>query len=106
MINMATNGTPTQPVFPLGRVLATPGALEALRQSGQAPTDFLNRHARGDWGDLSEEDRQLNEEALIDGSRILSAYHTSNGVKLWIITEAADDRGVRAATTILLPDEY
>ena len=106
MINMPTNGTPTRPAFLLGRLLATPGALQALRQSGQVPTDFLNRHSRGDWGELSEEDRQLNDEALIDGSRVLSAYHTSNGVKLWIITEAADDRGVRVATTILLPDEY
>ena len=49
---------------------------------------------------------QLNDEALQDGSRILSAYITRAGEKIWIITEATDDRGQRSATTILLPDEY
>ena len=64
------------------------------------------RHAHGDWGDVCEEDRQANEQALIDGSRLLSVYRTSLGEKLWVITEAADDSGKRAATTILLPSEY
>jgi hypothetical protein len=65
---------------------------------------FLQRHAHGDWGEVDEEDRQANADALIDGSRLLSAYRTSLGEKLWIITEAAghangvqhsckDDRG-------------
>ena len=67
---------------------------------------FLARHSAGDWGDLSDEDRELNEQAVIDGSRILSAYHTKNGTKIWIITEATDDTGQRSATTILLPEEY
>jgi hypothetical protein len=100
------NGTNTQPKFHLGRVLATPGALEALDASGQGPDFFLARHVRGDWGDLSGEDRRLNEEALLDGSRLLSAYRTLKGVKLWIMTEAADDLGQRSSTTLLLPDEY
>src|SRR5262249_54363210 len=98
--------TNTQPKFHLGKVLATPGALEALDASGQSPAYFLSRHVRGDWGDLSEEDRRLNDGALIDGSRLLSAYKTLKGVKVWIITEAQDDEGHRAATTLLLPDEY
>ena len=55
---------------------------------------------------LSDEDREQNEQAIIDGSRILSAYVTKNGTKLWVITEAADDTGQRSATTILLPEEY
>ena len=93
--------------FPLGQIVATPGALEALNDSGQTPSDFLSRHAQGDWGsELCAEDRQLNDQALIDGSRILSAYKTKQGVKIWVITEAADDGGQRAATTILLPEEY
>ena len=54
---------------------------------------FLTRHATGDWGDLDDEDRSLNNAALIDGSRILSAYMTSKAQKIWIITEAADDDG-------------
>jgi hypothetical protein len=96
----------TQPKFSLGQIVATPAALEALEKAGQTPTEFLQRHARGDWGDVCDEDRRLNDEALGDGSRLLSAYRTSLGEKLWIITEAADDAGNRAATTVLLPSEY
>jgi len=92
--------------FPLGRLAATPGALEAMEASGQTAEFFLARHASGDYGEVNEEDQQLNDEALIHGDRILSAYRTLKDVKLWVITEAADDNGHRAATTILLPDEY
>ena len=95
-----------RPTFQLGQIVATPAALEVMAQGGHSLAEFLDRHVRGDWGGLSADDRQLNEEALKDGSRILSAYRTRNGKKIWIITEAADDRGQRAATTILLPDEY
>lgn len=94
------------PLFPLGQVVATPGALQALQESGQSPAEFLYRHSQGDWGDVCSEDKYLNDESVKDGSRVLSAYSTSNGVKLWIITEATDDNGKRAATTILLPVEY
>jgi hypothetical protein len=95
------------PKFQLGQVVATPGALEVLQASNQSPAEFLDRHLRGDWGeDLCEEDRQANDQALLDGARILSAYKTKNGKKLWIITEATDDADNRSATTLLLPDEY
>jgi hypothetical protein len=89
-----------------GRLVATPGALEALEESGQTPAFFLRRHLAGDWGEVSADDRQLNDQAVADGSRLLSAYRTLKGKKLWIITEATDDNGHRAATTLLLPDEY
>jgi len=92
--------------FHPGRCVATPAALEAIRLSGQSPSDFLDAHASGEWGDLDEEDRKLNDLALLDGSRLLSAYTTLLGVKLWVITEAVGDNGVRSATTILLPEEY
>lgn len=92
--------------FKLGRVLSTPGALDVLRENGQTPGEFLDRHAQGDWGDVSKADAFLNEEALIDGSRIMSEYRTANKTRLWVITEAADDNGNRIATTILLPEEY
>ena len=92
--------------FPLGRLLATPGALAVLEEAGQTPLEFIARHARGDWGDVCADDKQANEDALVDGSRLLSSYKTSNGEKLWIITEAQDDNGCRAASTILRPDEY
>jgi hypothetical protein len=87
--------------FPLGQLAATPGALEALEESGQTPDFFLARHAAGDWGDVDEGDWQLNDEALKDGSRIVSAYRTLKGKKLWVITEAD-----RSSTVVLLPSEY
>ena len=93
--------------FDLGQIVATPAGLEALEESGQRPLDFIARHARGDWGEeLCEEDKRLNDQALVDGSRLLSAYKTRKGVKIWVITEAADDNGRRTASTILLPSEY
>ena len=92
--------------FPLGRIVATPGALEVIEESGQAPAFLLDRHVAGHWGEVDSEDWQLNDQALTDGSRLLSAYRTQKGKKLWIITEAADDQGHRVVTTILLPDEY
>ena len=95
-----------KPKFNLGRLLATPGALAVWRKPVRRPIDFISRHARGDWGDVCDDDKQANEDALVDGSRLLSSYKTSNGEKLWIITEAQDDNGCRAASTILRPDEY
>jgi hypothetical protein len=90
----------------LGRILATPAALEVLDQAGQSPAQFLHRHGSGDWGDVCPDDGRLNDRAVRDGSRVLSAYVTSIGERIWVITEAVDDEGHRAATTILLPDEY
>jgi len=92
--------------FNLGRVLATPGAIQALAESGQEAAFFLDRHAIGDWGLVCHEDAQLNDEAVKDGGRIVSAYTTLKAVKIWIITEATDGKGQRPATTILLPSEY
>ena len=87
--------------FSLGRVLATPAALAAIEAGGQTPQMFLRRHASGDWGQLSAEDAQANEDGLASGARLLSCYQTTNGVRIWIITEAD-----RSATTLLLPKEY
>jgi hypothetical protein len=96
--------------FELGRCVATPGALEALENHGSFPIVYLRRHAAGDWGILSADDTAANEAALLDGSRILSCYHLGDGLpgsqRIWIITEAQDDDGVRASTCILLPSEY
>jgi len=89
------------PKFSLGQLVATPGALDALAESGQSPADFLSRHVRGDWGNVCDEDKQLNDEALVRAERVLSAYRTLRGVKIWIITEAD-----RSSTCILLPQEY
>ena len=88
------------PLFELGQVVATPGALDALEKNSQTPAEFLSRHARGDWGSVCEEDAELNNQALIDGSRLLSSYSLKDDTKLWIITEAD-----RSSSTLLLPEE-
>jgi len=90
-----------RPLFSLGQVVATPGAIDALVEANAAALEFLVRHSRGDWGDLCEEDRQANEYAVGHGLRIFSSYRLSTGTKLWVITE--HDRSV---TTLLLPLEY
>ncbi len=93
--------------FAPGKIVATPGVLEALSAAGQEPDEFLRRHLAADWGeDLCVEDRRLNNEALRDGSRILLSYSTRAGTKLWVITEACGDDGRRASTCLLLPEEY
>ncbi|MBH1829224.1 plasmid related protein [Stenotrophomonas maltophilia] len=61
---------------------------------------LVARHVRGDFGDLCDEDRESNRQAIQYGSRVLSSYELKGG-KVWIITEA--DRSV---TTVLLPSDY
>lgn len=92
--------------FLLGRLLATPAALAECKRAGVVPFVLIARHAKQDWGDVCPSDWRLNDEALVDGGRILSSYTLPTGVKLWLITEAEDDDGDRAATTLLRPDEY
>jgi hypothetical protein len=83
----------------LGQTVITRGAREVL--TNQDVLVSLGRHAKGDWGDVCDEDWRSNENALRVGARILSVYRSECGVKFWIITEAD-----RSATTILLPEEY
>ncbi len=99
--NTNTNRHPSITRFPLGQTYITPGAEEALMIAGQTGIEFLRRHMSCDFGDVTDEDWQENELSLREGFRLLSAYRTAKGQKLWIITEAD-----RSATTILLPDEY
>lgn len=91
----------TPVLFPLGQIVATPGALEALQKADQGPVEFLVRHAQGDWGDLEMEDRQENKRSLALGYRLMSVYRTKLGVRFYVITEAD-----RSATTLLLPEDY
>src|SRR3954463_10067897 len=88
-------------LFPLGRTLITPAAQEAIRDAGQLPLEFLIRHQSGDWGDLCDGDKRENEFSVTRRLRILSKYHTMEGVALYVITESD-----RSATTILRPEEY
>ena len=98
------------PLFHLGRIVATPGALALLRRHGQAPETFLSRHVCGDWGDVHREDALANNAALGDDTRILSAYWVQgpgqpSAEKLWLITDAGHRAGT-AVTTLLCPSEY
>lgn len=85
--------------FPLGRIVSTPNALRVI--PNDEIVSALGRHSRGDWGTLDSEDLNANEQALLHGGRLFSAYLTSQNVKFWIITE--HDRSV---TTVLLPEDY
>ena len=90
----------------LGQIVATPAALRAIQEAGQTPDFFLDKHIQGDWGEVDDEDKLANDHALVDGSRLLSAYRTFKGERLWVITEAENDDGQRASTCLLLPEEY
>ena len=88
-----------QPRLELGQLLITPAAREAL-----APADVraaLDRHAQGDWGDVTGDDREANDEALENEGRLFSVYHNSDGLKFWVITESD-----HSATTVMLPEDY
>jgi hypothetical protein len=87
--------------FPLGQVVATPGALAALDEAAVNAWDLLRRHQQGDWGNVPPEDAEENARSVVNGWRILSSYPVSENHRIWVITEAD-----RSSTTLLLPDEY
>ena len=88
-------------LFPLGRLVATPGAIDLIGGAGEdLLPELLERHRSGDWGEVSPEDARENELSVRHGFRVLSSYRVA-GKKLWVVTEAD-----RSATTIVLPDEY
>ncbi|HEX4612567.1 MAG TPA: hypothetical protein VH092_30515 [Urbifossiella sp.] len=93
----ATNAS----LFPLGTVVATPGASAAFDPHPGFLPGILSRHVRGDWGDVGRADSRANDDAVRAEARILSAYRTPAGTKLWVITEAD-----RSSTCVLTPDEY
>lgn len=86
-------------LFPTGQLMITPNALRVVGLEALATA--LERHSKGDWGDVDAHDRKANEDALRDGTRLLSVYHSPDGGKFWIITEWD-----RSLTTILLPEDY
>ena len=87
--------------FPLGRIVATPGALQAIEAAGDSASNYIKRYGMADWGDGNAEDSAANERALESASRLFSAYRLSSGEKIWIITETD-----RRSTCLLLPNEY
>jgi hypothetical protein len=89
------------PRFALGRLCATPPALDALADTNTHPLTLLKRHVTYDFGDLEAEDIEANRLAVAIGARVLSAYELPDGSRVWIITEAD-----RSLTTILRPEDY
>jgi len=99
-INQETRrGSPEQPLFPLGKVVATQGVMAGVEM--EEVFEALSRHEHGDWGLMPPKDKELNDQALKDGGRLVSKYCDSQGTEFYIITEAD-----RALTTALLPSEY
>lgn len=92
-------------LFHVGALYATPGALRDLARAGVNPFHLFKRHQAGDWGALDAIDYEANQRAIQDGSRIVSVYRDA-AMAVMVITEAADDSGVRTCTTVLLPMEY
>lgn len=89
------------PRFQLGKVVATPGAIEALTAAQTSAWELLSKHASTDFGEVDADDWQANLDAIKDGEKILSAYTLKTGERLWVITEAD-----RSSTCVLRPDEY
>ena len=87
-------------LFPLGRVIATPGALELLDRMTANGFELLLRHQCGDWGNIPPDVAIENENSIVNGNRILSSYPLGDE-RIWIITEAD-----KSSTTLLLPEEY
>ena len=87
-------------LFNLGRVFGTPAALAILEKNNLTPMQFLERHVTGDFGDLCDEDKEANNEAIWNEERILSAYMVGDQ-KIYVITEAD-----RSSTTLLISSEY
>lgn len=96
----------SQPRFELGQLVATPAALEALAAAGVSAASLIARHVAGDWGVVSFDDQVANERALVDGSRIFSAYQVTPDLRVWVITEAVGDNDHRESTCVLLPSDY
>jgi len=89
------------PRFDLGQIVSTPGAVETLSRHNIPYRILVDRHVSGDWGDMSDEDKQENELSITEGFRIFSAYSIGEQDRVWVITEAD-----RSSTCLLLPEEY
>jgi hypothetical protein len=72
--------------------------LAALEKAGQQPGDFLSRHVSGDWGEVPPEDIKENELSLLHAFRLLNAYHTSAGEKLYLNTTQRPGNGAMVQT--------
>src|SRR5690348_2838388 len=98
---MESSSDQVRPKFELGALVSTPGALDLLQRAGKHPLEYVIQHLQGQWGDLDDHDRLVNDQALEHGGRLLSSYKVLGEERIWIISEYD-----RSATTILLPQEY
>ena len=96
----------TKAKFHPGQIVATPGALEALQNAGQSPMSSSSGICPATGATSTTKIAASMTLPSSIGSRILSAYTTRKGERLWVITEAADDHGRRASSCLLLPSEY
>lgn len=97
----ASTAHPLPALFPIGRAVITPAALQLLEAGNTDPRDLIARHVRGDWSEMSEDDQEANRHAIADGDRVFSAYTAQDETKIYVITEAD-----RSSTCILLASEY
>lgn len=101
-----------RPLFELGQLLSTPGAMRVLDALDLTNFWIVEQHRHGEWGDLGTEDKASNDQALLNGGRIFSAYDVTNAAqgsstRLYVITEAINEAtGRRDSTTVLRADEY
>lgn len=93
-------------LFDLGRMVASPKAAKVMEEHGISAMNLIDRHVHGDWGDLNDEYKAMNELAVKNGSPVLSVYEPVDGIALCVITDRViDEEGHRYATVILLPEE-
>ena len=91
------------PRFQLGKLVMTNGIQNIINEKPSYQyelVNYLNRYMNEDWGDLCDDDKQMNEDAIRNNERLLASYVTSGG-NIYIITERD-----RSYTTILLRSEY
>lgn len=99
---IANQAPQSAPLFPMGKIVATPAVADHFAIHGISPLEYLSRHVRGDWGDVPPQDAAANQASIERGTRILSSYKvTSSETTVWVITEAD-----RSSTTLLFPSEY
>ena len=95
---------PEYQAFPLYHIVTTAGIANYIRENPpmvKAIEHCLARHARKDFGDIDQHDKEQNEYAIVNRLRVLSSYQLNDMTKIWIITDQYEH-----ATTILLPEEY
>ena len=94
------------PLFDLGNIYITVHANAVLADPPVDLRPLINRHHRGDWLEMAEDDQLANRAAVTDGSRVFSRFTLPGGRRVWIITEAEDEHGHRSHTTVLMPEDY